>query len=250
MAEVLLYERPIPLNRDRHLDLRLKPLEGAAFAANVHSVPLAGAEFPFAARDLPIVFGGDSVEDAAPIALLGLHQSENVFVDADGVWESGIYVPAFIRRYPFVLAEKPDAAGGDDFTVCLDEACTGFAEGDGERLFNEDGTDTEALKTAVRFLTEFQQQVTRTRAFTARLRELDLLLARTIHVQEEGRNLAINGVFVVDEDKLRALDANVAGQLLKDGSLGWIYSHLLSLSNIDRLKARTDKRRQAITGRE
>ncbi len=242
MAEVLFYERPVPLNREGHKNLRIKPIDSAAFAAKAHSVPLTVAEFGPAARDFPILFGGNSVEEAGPLAMLGLKQSENVFVDADGKWEQGAYIPAFVRRYPFILAEKPEGAEGDDFTVFLDEAYPGFGTEEGERLFNEDGSDTDTLKNAVRFLGEFQEHVKRTQAFAKRLRELDLLEERTIQIKDGDRNMVINGLFVVNEEKLRKLDEKVAGELLADGSMGWIYAHLLSLANIDRLKARVDKR--------
>lgn len=242
MAEVLFYERPVPLNREGHKDLRIKPIDSAAFAAKTHSVPLTVGEFGPAARDFPILFGGNNVEEAGPLAMLGLKQFENVFVDADGKWEQGAYIPAFVRRYPFILAEKPEGAEGDDFTVFLDEAYPGFGTEEGDRLFNEDGSDTDTLKNAVRFLGEFQEHVKRTQAFTRRLRELDLLEERTIQIKDGDRNMVINGLFVVNEEKLRKLDEKVAAELLADGSLGWIYAHLLSLANIDRLKRRVDVR--------
>lgn len=246
MAEVLFYERPVPLNREGHKDLRIKPIDSAAFAAKTHSVPLTVAEFGQAARDFPILFGGNSVDEAGPLAMLGLKQLENVFVDADGKWEQGAYIPAFVRRYPFILAEKPEGSEGDDFTVFLDEAYPGFSTDDGDRLFNEDGSDTDALKNAVRFLGEFQEHVKRTQAFTKRLRELDLLEERTIQIKNGDRNMVINGLFVVNEEKLRKLDAGIAAELLADGSMGWIYAHLLSLANIDRLKRRVDERGGAL----
>jgi hypothetical protein len=233
------------LNREGHKDLRIKPINNVAFAAKVHSVPMTVAEFGSAARDFPILFGGNSLEDAGPLAMLGLKQSQNLFVNENGQWEDGVYVPGFIRRYPFVLAEKPEAGEGDDFTVFLDEAFPGFSADDGERLFNEDGSDTQTLKNAVQFLGEFQEHVNRTRAFTQRLREIDLLEPRSVQVKEGDGTMVINGLFVVNEEKLRQLDENVAHELLSDGSLGWIYAHLLSLSNIDRLKRRADQRQPA-----
>lgn len=243
MAEVFFYERPVPLNRGAHKDLRLKPVPSLKFAAGVHSVPLTGVEFPAAARDVPILFAGSDIKDAGPMALLGLRQNENLFVDADGRWADNTYVPAFIRRYPFILAEKPaDQEGGDDFTVFLDEAYEGFNETEGERLFKEDGTDTEMLTNAVNFLGEFQQHVTRTHWFMDQLRKHDLLEPRNIRLEKDGKTINLNGLFVVNEEKLRQLDEKVAHEFLKEGVLGWIYAHLLSLANIDRVSARLNQR--------
>ena len=245
MAEVLFYERPVPLNRTAHRDLRLKAVNNIRFAAAAHSVPLTGVEFAPAARDFPILFAGNSLEEAGPMALLGLRQGENLLVGENGFWEQGIYIPAFVRRYPFVLAEKPAGAEGDDFTVFLDEAYEGFNNEEGERLFKEDGTDTEMLTNAVNFLGEFQQHVTRTQWFVEQLRKHDLLEPRNIRLEKDGKAITLNGLFVVNEEKLRQLDEKVAHEFLKEGVLGWIYAHLLSLANIDRVSARLNDREQA-----
>ena len=245
MAEVLFYERPVPLNRNQHKDLRLKGIPSLKFAAVAHSVPLTGAEFPVAARDVPILFAGQSMEEAGPMALLGLRQNENLLVDEHGQWAPGMYVPAFVRRYPFILAEKPEGAEGDDFTVFLDEAYEGFGSEEGERLFKEDGSDSEMLANAVGFLGEFQQHVVRTHWFMDQLRKHDLLEPRNIRLEKEGNAINLNGLFVVNEEKLRQLDEKTAHEFLKEGVMGWIYAHLLSLSNIDRLAQRLDQRERA-----
>jgi hypothetical protein len=251
VAEVLFYERPVPLNRTEHKDLRLKGVLNAKFAMNAHSVPLTGAEFAIAARDLPIVFAGNSAADAGPIVLLGLRQDENLVVDADGQWAPNIYIPAFVRRYPFVLAEKPPGQEGDDMTVFLDERYEGFGNVEGERLFKDDGTETELLTNAVKFLGEFQQNIARTRWFMGELNKHDLLMSRNLRLQKpareggEARSINLNGLFVVDEEKLRNLDEKTAHEFAREGVFGWIYAHMLSLANLDRLAQRLDVREQA-----
>ncbi len=245
MAEVLFYERPVPLNSTAHKDLRIKALQNLKFAHSVHSVPLTCTEFPVTARDIPILFAGSEMDSAGPMALLGLRQSENLFVDTDGQWAQGVYIPAFVRRYPFVLAEKPADVEGDDFTVFLDEGYEGFNDKEGERLFKEDGTETDMLKSAVSFLGEFQQHVARTKQFMGDLRKHDLLEPRNIRLERNGNVLNLNGLFVINEEKLRKIDAQIAQQFLADGTMGWIYAHLLSLQNIDRVGQRLAQREEA-----
>ena len=236
VSDVLFYERPVPLNREAHKDLRLKPTLNLGFSAKAHSVPLASIEFPLAAHHFPILFAGTGIDDLNPIGLLGIRKNENLLLDENGHWAHNVYIPAFVRRYPFVLAERPPEDNNpDNYAVFLDEAYSGFSTEDGERLFNEDGTETETLKQAVGFLTEFQQHITRTRDFMNKLRELDLLVQRNIEVRMPGKDTVMNGLFVVDEEKLRALDATTLHALMQDGTLAWIYAHLFSLSNLDRL---------------
>lgn len=249
VAEVIFYEHPVALNRAEHRDLRLKSVPSMKFAMNTHSVPLTAVEFGLAARDLLIVFAGADAASSGPIALLGLRQNENLYVDATGQWAPNTYVPAFVRRYPFVLAEKPEGQPGGDFAVFLDASFEGFNATDGQRLFNEDGTDTELLKNAVGFLGEFQQNIERTRIFMQYLVKHDLLEARNVQLHkgepESGRGITLNGLFMVNEEKLRALDEKVTHELLREGVLAWIYAHLLSLGNIDRLARRLDERERA-----
>lgn len=251
MAEVIFYERPVPLNRDAHKDLRLKGVPNLKFAMNAHSVPLTGVEFGIAARDLLIVFAGNDMASAGPVAMLGLRQNENLLLDANGQWAPDTYVPAFVRRYPFVLAEKPADQEGDDFTVFLDETYEGFNDAEGERLFKEDGSDSEMLTRAVGFLGEFQQNVARTKWFMQQLIKHDLLEPRTLRLQKDnadgskGEAINLDGLFMVNEEKLRALDEKVTHELLREGVLGWVYAHLLSLANIDRLARRLELREQA-----
>jgi hypothetical protein len=249
VAEVIFYEHPVPLNRADHKDLRMKNVAHLKFAMNTHSVPLTGAEFGLAARDLLIVFAGTDVASAGPIALLGLRENENLYVDEAGQWEKNAYIPAFVRRYPFVLAEKPAGQEGNDFTVFLDDRFEGFNTAEGQRLFNEDGTDTELLTNAVGFLGEFQQNIERTRWFMQQLVKHDLLEPRNVQLHkgeaESSRGITLNGLFMVNEEKLRALDEKATHELIREGVLGWVYAHLLSLANIDRLAQRLNVREQA-----
>lgn len=252
VAEVIFYEHPVPLNRTEHKDLRLKGVPHMNFAMKAHSVPLTGVEFATAARDLLIVFGGNEPKDAGPIALLGLRQDENLFVGTDGRWEKDTYIPAFVRRYPFILAERPEGTTqGEDLTVFFDEKFEGFAQEDGERLFKEDGTDSELLTSAVKFLSDFQQNVTRTRWFTEQLVKHDLLESRNVSLKKQGKDGAegtsinLTGLFVVNEEKLRQLDEKTTMEFAREGVFGWIYAHLLSLANIDRLAHRLELREDA-----
>lgn len=242
MKQLLIYDRPVVLDRERHRNLKVATTKtGFTFAASVNSLPLATAEFARAACDYPILFAGAEPASVVPAALLGLRADENLMVDVDGNWQPDAYVPAFLRRYPFVLAEKPAPAEG--FNVCLDEAWPGLGAEDGEALFAEDGSNSSLLDGAVKFLQEYQAHLERTRAFTARLAELDLLVPKTIRVERaSGKSFALDGFFIVDEQRLQALKGKPLQELLKSGDLGWIHVHLMSLVNVERLSRRLDQR--------
>ncbi|HEX4984945.1 MAG TPA: SapC family protein [Burkholderiales bacterium] len=239
MPTLFFYEKPAVLNRDAHRKLKIRSVPSFAYAAKVNSVPLTGNEFAAAARQLPIVFVQDANGNPSPIVLLGLRRDENLFVEADGRWNGG-YVPAFVRRYPFVLIEKETAG---EYMVGIDEAFPGFNADDGEPMFGDDGAEGPALKRALEFLNVFQTEARRTQEFMAQLKRLDLLIPRVINVsQKGGSKYTMDGFSVVDEARLVKLDEKEAGNLLRTGFMGWIYMHLLSMHNIPELSSRLDTR--------
>ncbi len=132
MNQLLFYQKPEPLNAARHRGLKLTAEDpDFSFAAGTNSIPLAVAEFPRAALDFPIVFAGQPDKVASPIVIVGLKSNENIFVDGKGAWLAS-YIPAFVRRYPFVLAEQP---GSKELTVMIDVAYKGFSVERGPAYF-------------------------------------------------------------------------------------------------------------------
>lgn len=239
MSTLLFYNKPVVLNREAHKNLKLKPVPSFAYAASTNSVPLAGNEFALAARQLPILFIRDAGQQPFPIALLGLRKDENLFVNADGRWD-GNYIPAFIRRYPYVLGDKGDPG---DFNVCIDEDFAGFNANEGEPLFNDDGSESASLKRAIDFLNAYQTEAKRTEAFCQQIQKHDLLIPQTITVTpKSGPSYKMDGFSVVDEKKLGQLNDSETGNLLRSGYMGWIYAHLVSTHNISDLSARLDPR--------
>ena len=242
MKTLLMYERPVALNRETHQGLRLRSSDSYAHVAELNAIPLVGFEFALAARDYPVVFAGESAERALPAALVGLRPDENLYVDAEGHWPEG-YVPAFIRRYPFAVASD----GDDRFQVILDEACPSFGTSEGEPLFNSDGSETEMLKRVLAFLEEYQGHARASQAFMAEINRLGLLESKQLqrNAADGQPGQVLSGLWMINEDKLKGLSAEDAQALLKSGALGWIYAHLLSLINLDRLNARLSRRMDA-----
>lgn len=243
MAKTLLfYDKPVPLSRETHREARFRQTPGNfSFARSTNSVPLAGVEFAPAARDYPVVFSGTDAGNTIPVILVGLSQDENYFVDDSGQWQ-GAYVPAFVRRYPFVLADKGDG----QFTVCVDEGYPGFNAEDGEPLFDAEGKERPFLKSTLEFLSDYQGRMQQTQQFVRRLYEWQLLKPQVLRVAPRGQPaFALQGMQVVDEAQLLKLEGARLETLLRSGELGWIYAHLISLGNVQRLSSRFDRRQAA-----
>ena len=231
MSTLLLYKEIKALNRDQHKALKLKTTGDSRFAESTHIVPLAGLEFFQAARAYPIVFVGEG-DTTSPIALLGLKEGQNSYLQADGQWQANTYVPAFIRRYPFVLAQGDD----EQFTVCFDEAYAGWNEKEGRELFTEAGENSDYLNEMIQFLQNFTAEMQRTRQFVATLNELELLAPRTLKLAHaSGENFMLRDFLAVDEEKFFKLEDDRILTLHRQGFLGWIYAHLMSLGNANQL---------------
>lgn len=230
---MLIYDRVVPLNRETHRRLRIRTAQhNARFAASLNSVPVATIEFPAAANEYAIVFAKLANGDFLPAVLVGLRSQQNLYVDENARWRRG-YVPAFLRQYPFVLAEDADTG---TVTVCVDLAYDGLSEDEGEPLFGEDGGDTESLTRAVNFLQELHGEFKRTAAFAAKIKELDLLEEKVIRFGNPDQPQAeLNGVYAVSEEKLMKLTDAQLPELFRTGVLGLIYTHLLSMRNLERL---------------
>lgn len=235
------YKEVVALNRAEHKDFRLKQSSDSSFAKNMHLALLAGLEFFQAGRDYPIVFVGEGA-NTVPVALLGLVADENSFVGSNNEWEENCYIPAFIRRYPFVLAEDQN----DNFTVCIDSAYQGWNDKEGQALFNAEGKNSEFLDEMIGFLQNFSHEMTRTRQFIEKLQELDLLHVRSMQLKHSsGETFVLSDFSMVNEEKFQQLSDEKILDLHKQGFLGFIYAHLMSQGNAGRLFTRYLQKKNA-----
>lgn len=231
--QLMIYSTVVPVTRRDHGDLCFKSEARFDFARSVNAAPLVLGEFQASAGEYAIVFA-EAEGKPIPAALFGVAADSNAFVDAEGNW-AGTYVPAFLRRWPFVFSSSE---GGETLTLCIDETAPGFnREGRGERLFDADGEPTVFTNRMLQFLQEYQAQHQRTRAFCERLQELDLLqpVEARLELGASGPR-TLTGMRIVNREKLRALTAEQLAEFMRNDWLGLIYVHLFSLRALERLR--------------
>lgn len=232
-TQLLIYETAVPVSAQRHSDGFVES-GGYGFSRNVNAVPLMAVEFPMAAAEYAIVFAGDQ-ETVMPSVILGMRGQQNAYLNDTGEWGAK-YVPAFIRRYPFVFSSTND---GKTLTLCIDEEFAGFnREGRGQALF-EEGKPTPYVDNVLKFLQEYQAQFQRTRVFCDKLREMELLepMQATASLQS-GERLSLTGFQAINRDKLKALSAERLAELMKTDELELIYLHLHSMRNFGGVQER------------
>lgn len=227
----LFYNAIEPLNATQHGKMKVRTMLRMPQIAQTHAIPVTVDEFTLVQRHYPIVFAvGDN---PVPIALFGLNEGVNVFLDEDGrPLEPNIYIPAYVRRYPFLLARlRPDS---DELSLCFDP--TANAVGDfeeGQSLFEND-QPSEATTAILQFCEQFEAAGQRTAAFVEELTKADLLMDGEVAIQPEGfqQPFVYRGFRMVDEEKLRNLRGDELRRMNQNGILPLIYAHLFSLTEM------------------
>jgi hypothetical protein len=231
----LFYNDLLPLNSRDHGDWKVGSFEDAAFVASSHAIPVTVDEFIDAQRDFPIVFTAG--ENPLPIALFGLNDGVNTFIGEDGKILPDIYVPAYIRRYPFILAKLQ--AGSDDMSLCFDPSSGVVKKQDeGQPLFGDDQQPSEYTQGVLDFCKKFEESGHRTRSFLEELKKLDILMDGEIAITRSDAPdtpFLYRGFQMVDEKKLRELPTDTLEALNKNGMIMLIHAHLFSLNLMRKL---------------
>jgi hypothetical protein len=219
----MFYASPRPLDRVKDGKMKLNRPTSFKFASKTNAIPLLVDEFPMAASFYPIVFADGPVP--VPAAVVGLKNDNNLFVNNEGAWVTGSYLPAYVRRYPFILMDDPT---NKQFVLCIDEKCELLKETGEFSLF--EGEEPSAFtKSAMDFCAALRQQGDATDEFVKALKEHELLVANNAEiVVPDGSRFHLSGFLIIDPKKFDALPDSVILQWRKKGWLGLIYAQLLS----------------------
>jgi hypothetical protein len=227
----LFYSALEPLNVNQHGKMKIRAIEKAPMIAATHAIPATVDEFALLQRHYPIVFSiGDQ---PVPLVLMGLSEGINVFLNEEGkLHDPTIYLPAYMRRYPFLLARlRPET---DELSLCFDPTSGAVGEFDeGELLFDGD-QPSQATKAILQFCEQFETAGQRTGAFVEELKKTGLLMDGEVAIQPEGAEqpFVYRGFQMVDEEKLREMRGDELRKMNQNGMLALIYAHLFSLSQL------------------
>lgn len=236
MIHPALHKTPVALSRDQHRLLRLRRDHAdPSHLASLNSMFVANFEFFDACREHPVVWipaGTDAQgqKQVAPVAVFGLQQGVNLYLEPGG-WRHRAYLPALTQSHPFAMARQ-----GNDLVLCYDSAFPAFSLTEGERLFNDDGAPTEFTQTVKRQLEELEVEIERTRLLGARLMALNLLQdMRFDATLPDGQTLTVDGFLSIDDKRLAELTDTEVLEFHRNGVLGLIHAHRLSLGHLRRL---------------
>ncbi|HSG77748.1 MAG TPA: SapC family protein [Burkholderiales bacterium] len=212
--------------------------EAPAFTRALNAIPISYTEFAPAARDYPLVFtSADGGKTYAPVAVLGMRQGENLF-SAQDAWAQDVYIPAYVRRYPFCMARvRVQDVERQDRLICVEKAC--LEDAGGEALFDDKGEPLSRWRDLQRLLVEYETDLERGRELCTILADYALLQPFNMQAKlDQGAQMQLTGMHRVDETKIEHLNPSQFKNLARKGILGRIYAHLLSLENFARLLRR------------
>ncbi len=232
----LLYKELMPISQQEHGSWRYKTADSAKFLSSEHAIPVTVEEFSLVQRFYPIIFSAG--DQPVPLALMGLNEGVNTFIDDEGKMIQEVYVPAYVRRYPFLLAKLRQDA--EELSLCFDPTADNIGKfDDGDALF-EDGKPSEATTAMLQFCEQFEQAGQRTTAFMKELADQKLLMDGEVSIQPEGAEqpFVYRGFQMVDENKLRDLRGDALRKMMQSGLLPLVHAHLFSLGIMREVFAR------------
>lgn len=237
-GSMFLYDKPTLLSKETHAGMGLSRIDNPYdFVRNVKGVPVVTNEIQSAQKHFPVVF--TDIENPVLIAVLGIVDDINLFVDERGQWAHDSYVPCYIRCHPFAFARR----GDDEFAVVIDEASQTLS-GNPDIPFFRNGEITEAIQARIDFCGQVSREREVSKTFCDRVKELGLLAGqRVAQTMPDGAETKIAEYVTVDPQKLEELDKDTLYDLYKDGSLAAILAQIFSLENWNRLIARRDTAR-------
>ncbi len=234
-GRMFLFEKPELINKEQHGDLGVTPTEKRfEFCATARAIPLTVSEIPAAMKDYPVVFAG--TDQMVPLAITGLVDNVNLFVDERGDWEANRYVPGYIRRYPFGVANE---TGSDRFAIVIDTGFKGLKKGGDTALF-QNGEPSEMTQQAIEFCKTYEEDRQRTNDFGARIKELGVAKGQSAQFTPTGETepRTFAEYLGIDEAAIRELPADKLAALRDSGMLALIYAMLISMGNWRQLMQR------------
>ena len=229
--------RLVALNSVAHRQLRVDPTQVLAQAAGLNMLPVVLGEFLKLCVQYPIVLTKNAATGRfSCIALFGFEKHENLFWTQDR-WDA-LYLPLQATRQPFFLGEGAD----QDKVVCIDMQNAAVTQTHGEAIFDEQGAETAYLRQVKQMLAALLEGEQQTERFLGKLLALELIRPMRLEIEFVNRQKQrVEGLYSIDEDRLKALSGETVAELHALGWLAPIYTMLASLGHIYSLVQRKNQ---------
>ena len=233
------------LDNVTHKDLRVIRDYAKVPGYDVNVARVFPSEFVQLQAEYPLFFiRNKEAGGFEPIALLGLADKENLYLDENG-WDAA-YVPLSIERGPFLIGFQEQVVDGVPSrspVVHIDLDHPSISETEGERVFLPHGGESPLLERISSVLMTIHQGHEAAKSLSEMLVGLELIESLSLGVElRDGSQESLKGLYTINEDKLQGLNASALEALHRKGHLRDVYMMLASLPNMSRLIERKNRR--------
>ena len=228
------------LDTEKHRDLRVRTDRAEALGDDMMCAVVMPSEFRQVQNEYAILFRLNlERERFTALAMFGFEAGENLYLE-NGRWDAR-YLPLAVDIQPFLIGPSRDGSGPAQ--VHIDMASPRLGGSDGVRLFDEYGLPTPYLDSITEKLGALDEGYRASGDFFAALQRHELLEPMSLEITlDDGSTNRLVGFHVINEDRLRALDAPALGELHAADQLMPIFMALASLSNLAALVNRKNRR--------
>lgn len=238
-----MYKNLVVLDKEKHKELKINPLENLFFAKETAFVPLVANEAALVGAAFPMVFTANEAPSLVALVSLG---GDSLAINAEGKWITS-YVPSYFRKYPFSLADTEE--NPEQKVILIDEDASLFSKHKGKQLFKKNAEQSQTLQDAIEFLTSYENQTLVTLNVAKAIADSGILKDGEIAVGEgDEKKVLVNGFKVVDREKLNALSDDTLADWVRKGIIKFIDEHLRSLEHVQTLfNIAEQKQKQNVT---
>ncbi|MBL4940650.1 MAG: SapC family protein [Colwellia sp.] len=223
----------IPLNHEQHASLKITENKDFTRFKNQHLIPVLVQDFIPLASEFPVVFVKNTeTGQFTAVAMMGIKSNINLYCQTAN-WPAEV-MPTSFFNFPLSLVKESE--DNDNCFVCIDTDASVVNTHAGQSLFNEKGEQTNYLKAKTDHLLNIAQQHEQTSSIVQYFARKKLLTLKTLNLNlGEEQKITLDGLYVIDEQKLTALSDKEFTELRNKGLLPIIYAHLSSMHQIARL---------------
>lgn len=192
-------------------------------AKTAQLIPINITECKPVCTDMPIIFS--PIGRPMPIAMTSFLSDTNSFIK-NGEWQADTYVPAALRRYPFVLGNI-NSEGKQPLYI----DSNAISDDHEHPLFNETGNSEKILENAIKHCKEYDDHLKITENIIDTIDSLDLFKETQLVITNKAGEEKKTGIFkIIDNDKYKNLSDEHIVTLQKNHGLWVIHTHIISMS--------------------
>ena len=219
------------VQKEKHKEMVLKRPVNHEFLRHQILISICNYELADCAPWLPIVFAMENGK-IRPFALMGLETGKNLLLNAKGQWSLRFF-PSVFAAHPFKIGKGENE---ESVLIFFDDNTSITSGGDGERLFNEDGSESPILNHYIQLLNKIETSNKQLEVSCSVLEKASILEPFAIEVPADGEAKAkIEGLLKINPKKFKALDNKQIIEMYEKNSLDLIYAHFFSMGGIERL---------------